>query len=50
MHAAVRGSRLVVVEGAGHLPNLERPEEFNQALLGFLGSCSQVVVSTSESE
>ncbi|MFE0629607.1 alpha/beta fold hydrolase [Streptomyces sp. NPDC058864] len=39
MHAAVRGSRLVVVEGAGHLPNLERPEEFNDALLRFLRSC-----------
>lgn len=36
MHAAVRGSRLVVVEDAGHLPNLERPEEFNDALRRFL--------------
>ncbi|MEU4096703.1 alpha/beta fold hydrolase [Streptomyces sp. NPDC026673] len=37
MHAAVAGSRLVVIEGAGHLPNLERPEEFNEALRRFLG-------------
>ncbi|WP_431963310.1 alpha/beta fold hydrolase [Actinacidiphila sp. bgisy160] len=42
MHAAVRGSRLVVVEGAGHLPNLERPEEFNAALLRFLRACPPV--------
>ncbi|MEU1622280.1 alpha/beta fold hydrolase [Streptomyces sp. NPDC005722] len=40
MHAAVRGSRLVVVEGAGHLPNLERPDAFDAALLGFLGTCA----------
>lgn len=41
MHAAVRGSRLMVVEGAGHLPNLERPEEFDAALLRFLGAPSR---------
>ena len=28
---------VVLLEGAGHLPNLERPDEFNQHLLGFLG-------------
>ncbi|MDX3235443.1 alpha/beta fold hydrolase [Streptomyces sp. ME03-5709C] len=50
MHAGVRGSRLVVVEGAGHLPNLERPRAFNDALLRFLEACDQAVVSTSESE
>jgi len=32
----LREPRLVVLEGAGHLPNLERPGEFNQHLLGFL--------------
>ncbi|WP_371653595.1 MULTISPECIES: alpha/beta fold hydrolase [unclassified Streptomyces] len=32
MHAAVPGSTLVVVESAAHLPNLERPAEFNAAL------------------
>jgi len=25
-----------VIEGAGHLPNLERPAAFNQAVLPFL--------------
>jgi pimeloyl-ACP methyl ester carboxylesterase len=29
-------STLVVIEGAGHMPNLERPEEFNDALDAFL--------------
>ena len=36
MGAKVEGSRLVVVEGAGHLSNVERPEEFNRALVEFL--------------
>ncbi|MEE1795463.1 alpha/beta hydrolase [Streptomyces sp. BE308] len=36
MHRLVPHSELVVVGGAGHMPNLERPEEFNAALLEFL--------------
>ena len=36
MNAKIEGSRLVVVEGAGHLSNVERPEEFNRALVEFL--------------
>jgi 3-oxoadipate enol-lactonase len=36
MSAKVEGSRLVVVEGAGHLSNVERPEEFNRALVEFM--------------
>jgi pimeloyl-ACP methyl ester carboxylesterase len=36
MGAKIEGSRLVVVEGAGHLSNVERPEEFNRALVEFL--------------
>ncbi|HEY8418393.1 MAG TPA: alpha/beta fold hydrolase [Limnochordales bacterium] len=38
MHEGIRGSRLVTIPGAGHLPNLETPEAFNAALLGFLSS------------
>ncbi|MFI1937489.1 alpha/beta fold hydrolase [Streptomyces purpureus] len=38
MHAALPDSTLVVVDGAAHLPNLERPEEFNTALAAFLSS------------
>ena len=26
----------MIMEGAGHLPNLERPDTFNGHLLGFL--------------
>ncbi|MHC3470159.1 alpha/beta fold hydrolase [Streptomyces sp. 7R007] len=36
MHAALPDSTLRVIEGAAHLPNLERPEEFNAALGEFL--------------
>jgi 3-oxoadipate enol-lactonase len=36
MHAALPDSALHVIEGAAHLPNLERPREFNRALGDFL--------------
>ena len=36
MHAALPDSALHVVEGAAHLPNLERPDEFDKALEDFL--------------
>ncbi|MFJ4936425.1 alpha/beta fold hydrolase [Streptomyces pseudovenezuelae] len=36
MHAALPQSRLHVFEGAAHLPNLERAEEFNSVLGEFL--------------
>jgi pimeloyl-ACP methyl ester carboxylesterase len=36
MHRALRGSRLEVIEGAGHLSNLEQPRLFNAALGDFL--------------
>ena len=36
MHAALPDSTLRVIEGAAHLPNLERPEEFNEMLGEFL--------------
>ncbi|HKP10529.1 MAG TPA: alpha/beta fold hydrolase [Blastocatellia bacterium] len=32
----IRGARLRVIEGAGHLSNIERPDEFNAALTEFL--------------
>ncbi len=37
MRDAIPGSRLVVIEGAGHVSNLERPAQFNRALTDFLG-------------
>lgn len=37
LHGAIKDSRLAVIPGAGHLPNMETPEAFNAALLDFLG-------------
>lgn len=38
MAGAIPGARIEIVEGAGHLPPLERPEAFNRALGTFLQS------------
>jgi 3-oxoadipate enol-lactonase len=38
MHREIRGSHLEVIEGAGHVSNMERPAEFNQAVRVFLDS------------
>lgn len=35
IHHAIAGSRLMVLENAGHVSNLERTEQFNHALLEF---------------
>jgi len=36
MRAAIAGSELAVIEGAGHLSNVEQPVAFNHALASFL--------------
>lgn len=36
MHREIAGSQFVLIEGAGHMPNMERPDEFNAALRAFL--------------
>ena len=38
LHARIPGSRLVVMEGAGHLANIEAPERFNAEVRAFLRS------------
>ena len=38
MHRQVPGSRLCVISGVGHAAHLERPDEFNGAVLEFLAS------------
>jgi pimeloyl-ACP methyl ester carboxylesterase len=37
-HSLIAGSRLAVIEGAGHTPQAERPEEFNRVLNRFLNA------------
>jgi 3-oxoadipate enol-lactonase len=36
MEQQIKGARKLILRNAGHLPNMERPEEFNQALRAFL--------------
>jgi 3-oxoadipate enol-lactonase len=36
MHEAIPGSRLEIIAGCGHSPQIERPQEFNRLLLSFL--------------
>lgn len=36
MHREIGGSRLQILEGAGHMSNIENPEDFNRALIKFL--------------
>jgi len=36
MAARIPGATQVVIDGAGHAPNLERPDAFNQAVAAFL--------------
>ena len=35
-HAVIQDCKLAVIEGAGHTPQAERPEEFNRVLAAFL--------------
>ncbi len=36
LEAGIAGARTVILPGTAHLPNLEQPEAFNQAVLSFL--------------
>ena len=38
LHEAIRGSRLEVIQHAGHVSNMERPAAFNHVLTEFLAS------------
>ena len=42
LHEAIRGSRLEVIEHAGHVSNMERPAAFNHVLSEFLASLEYV--------
>ncbi|MFE7300701.1 alpha/beta fold hydrolase [Streptomyces sp. NPDC057579] len=45
IHEAVPGADLKVIQNAGHMPNLERPEEFNAALADFLSALPDPLAS-----
>jgi 3-oxoadipate enol-lactonase len=38
LHERINGSRAIVIEGAAHLASLDRPAEFNAAVLDFLAA------------
>jgi pimeloyl-ACP methyl ester carboxylesterase len=38
LRRGIRGASLVVMPGVAHVPNMERPEEFNRLVLDFLNS------------
>lgn len=37
LHREIANSTLHIIENAGHLPNLEQPDEFNRLVLNFIG-------------
>lgn len=37
MHALAKNSKLVVLSDAGHLSNLEQPEQWNKAVISAFG-------------
>ena len=41
LEEGIAGSKKVVISGAGHMVNLERPKEFNKVVLGFLRSLNR---------
>jgi pimeloyl-ACP methyl ester carboxylesterase len=42
MHAAIRGSTLVMIDGAGHVPNVDAPDRFELEVRSFLRSVDHV--------
>ncbi len=45
MHERIPGSELVVIAGAGHTPQIEKPADFNGALVEFLSRVRQGVAA-----
>jgi 3-oxoadipate enol-lactonase len=41
MAARIAGSRVTVIPDAGHLSNIEQPDAFNAAVMGFLGELAR---------
>jgi pimeloyl-ACP methyl ester carboxylesterase len=37
LHSKIAGSRLEVIEGAGHMLPMEQPEEYNRRVAAFVG-------------
>lgn len=44
LHEMIEGSRLVIMKNCGHVPPIEKPEEFNSIVLTFLKGYDSLVV------
>lgn len=42
LHNAIRGSKLVVIEKAAHMPNIEQTDTFDRCVLDFIATCEAV--------
>jgi pimeloyl-ACP methyl ester carboxylesterase len=38
MVAEIKGARKAVIDGAAHIPSMEKPAEFNKLVLDFLST------------
>jgi pimeloyl-ACP methyl ester carboxylesterase len=47
-HDAMPGSRLVIIEGVGHFPQIEVPEQFVAALIDFIDSTEPAHLGTED--
>ena len=47
-HQAIPGSRLVIIEGVGHFPQIEVPEQFVAALIDFIDSTEPAHLGTED--
>lgn len=45
MHEAIRGSRLEIIEGAGHSPQIETPAAFNTLISAFLSKVHETAAA-----
>jgi pimeloyl-ACP methyl ester carboxylesterase len=47
-HEAIPGSELVIIEGVGHFPQIEAPEQFVEALVDFIDSTEPAVFGSED--
>lgn len=42
LHRAIAGSKLVIIDNAAHMPNIEQTETFDRCVLDFVATCEAV--------
>ncbi|HSE83751.1 MAG TPA: alpha/beta fold hydrolase [Thermodesulfobacteriota bacterium] len=43
LHEKIKGSRLVILKNCGHVPPIEKPEEFNSTVINFLKNYDSLI-------